>query len=58
MTIPCRAERSVWWCCLLSDAIGEGAEQHQEGENADGGERAAPYQQPARSLKTGHRKTR
>jgi hypothetical protein len=28
--------------CLLSDAIGEGAEQHQEGENAEGRERATP----------------
>jgi len=28
--------------CLLSDAIGEGAEQHQKGENAEGRERAAP----------------
>jgi hypothetical protein len=27
---------------LLSDAVGEGAEQHQEGENANGGERTAP----------------
>jgi hypothetical protein len=27
---------------LLSDAIGESAEQHQEDENADGGERTAP----------------
>jgi hypothetical protein len=27
---------------LLSDAIGESAEQHQEGVNAEGRERAAP----------------
>jgi hypothetical protein len=38
MTIPCRAERSLERCGLLSSAVSEGDEQYQEGEEGDGGE--------------------
>jgi len=57
MTIPCCAERSLWWCCLLGDAIGECAEQHQESAEGDGRERPAPDKQAPGPLTGSHLRT-
>jgi hypothetical protein len=58
MTIPCGAVGSLERERLLSDAISESAEQHQESEEGEDRQRAAPDQQAPRPLATGHLSTR